>query len=230
MKKAVVVGGSSGIGLAFAIHIAGMGFHVIIIDKEPPGTPLSTADFTHFQSDLLYFDEEFFQKLASDDEICLLFISAGFGRVAPFDCIFDIEIDNLFKVNSIAIARIVRAFYHRIRNQNKFMCGVMGSFAGLVNSPLFSVYSATKAAVFRLIESINTELSVNKIENRILNISPGHLSGTKFDNENQNLDLLGNLPSEIFNHLSNRCELFIPDYEKTYKNVLIEYQKLYSTQ
>ena len=40
-----------------------------------------------------------------------------------------------------------------------FDCMVMGSIAGLVSSPMFSVYAATKAALCRFIESINIELN-----------------------------------------------------------------------
>lgn len=57
------------------------------------------------------------------------------------------------------------------KNKN-FYCAVMGSIAGLVSSPLFALYGATKAAVCSLTESLNIELEKSGSNNRILNVSP----------------------------------------------------------
>ncbi len=57
----------------------------------------------------------------------------------------------------------------------------MGSIAGLISSPLFATYGATKAAVCNGIESLNIELEMAGTENRILNVSPGSIKGTKFN-------------------------------------------------
>ena len=65
-------------------------------------------------------------------------------------------------------------------SQENFYCAVMVSIAGRLSSPLFSVYSATKAALSKFIEAINVELDVQGSKNRILEVSPGSLKGTGF--------------------------------------------------
>jgi len=100
----------------------------------------------------------------------------------------------------------------------------MGSISGLVNSPLFSVYAASKAAICRFTESINIELEVNGVNNRILNVSPGSIKGTKFNDGNNQLHLLNGLVTDIIDRLLKFEELFIPEYDEIYKDVIKSYQ------
>ena len=88
---------------------------------------------------------------------------------------------------------------------------------------MFSVYAASKAAICRFIESVNIELEVSGTNNRILNVSPGSIKGTKFNGGNNDLSLTDDLAAEITNKLFSHSELYIPDYEEVYKGVLERY-------
>lgn len=226
-KKAIVVGGSNGIGLALTNKLISLGYHVNILDICEPDTKLlcDSNEYTYISCNLLDFNEDLFERLSSDDEIEVLMITAGFGRVADFEYLHTAEIENLIKVNTIAPLKILRIFYERIRCQKSFYCGVMGSIAGMINSPMFSVYAASKAGLYRFIESVNIELEVAGFKNRILNVSPGSVKGTKFNGGQNSLEQTDSLANQIVTHLFLSDTLFIPDYETIYRGVLDRYKQ-----
>ena len=92
-----------------------------------------------------------------------------------------------------------------------------------MSSPFFAVYGATKAALKIFIESVNVELGKHGTRNRILNVSPGSIKGTSFNNGQTDLSQTSTLANEIVSHLENHDDLFIPQYEKIFKDVLSRY-------
>ena len=101
----------------------------------------------------------------------------------------------------------------------------MVSIAGFMSSPFFSVYGASKAALKIFIESVNVELEKSGTTNRILNVSPGSIKGTSFNQGKTDLQQTKQLASEIIDHLNNKDDLFIPQYEEIFKEVLNRYHK-----
>ena len=92
-----------------------------------------------------------------------------------------------------------------------------------MSSPFFSVYGATKAALKIFIESINVELEKAGSTNRILNVSPGAIKGTNFNNSGTDLEQLKELGNQILSEMEMKNDLFIPLYEKVYQEVLRRY-------
>lgn len=227
MKKAVVVGGSNGIGLSIVKNLIARGYHVCIVDRSTPDENVlpQNESFTYYPCDLLNFDTSLFEELSKDASAELLMITAGLGRVADFEYLHTSEIENMIQVNTIAGIKIIRLFYDRIKSNQNFYCGWMGSIAGLVSSPMFSVYAASKAAVCRFAESVNIELEVAGVHNRILNVSPGSIKGTKFNGGNNDLQQTKELANQIVEQMFARNTLFIPDYETVYCGVLERYQQ-----
>ncbi len=224
MNKALVIGGSNGIGLAIVIELIRKGYFVEIIDRHGPEEGvLPEGKFKHQYCNLLDLDLDLVASYAKDQELSLLMITAGFGRVADFEYFHTAEIRNMMTVNATATIQILRMFYDRIKAEDPFYCGVMGSISGLIASPSAAVYSASKAAVCRLIESVNIELEVAGTENRILNVSPASFKGSRFYGGQNQLDLLEGLAEDILTHIFNRDTLFIPQYEETFKDVLERY-------
>ena len=224
MNKAIVIGGSNGIGLATANKLIGMGYYVVILDRQAPDEGLLDKDHYSYHSlDLLDLDEDTVMEYASDQDVSLLFITAGFGRIADFEYHHIAEIKNMMTVNATATIQILRMFYDRIRSEDRFYCGVMGSISGLMTSPCASVYAASKAAICRFVESVNIELEMAGIENRILNVSPASIKGSRFYGAQNQLDVLDGLAEDILKHIFARDTLFIPQYEETFKTVLEQY-------
>ncbi len=221
MKKSLVIGGSNGIGLAIALQLAKQySVHVVILDKDEPGIQLpeqvSYRYLNLLDGDLSLLDEY--------NDIDMLVFTAGFGRVAPFETIVETEVRNQFQVNAISPIAVLRHFYPRMMQAQPFYCAVMGSIAGLVSSPLFALYSATKGAVCKAIEALNIELEMNGSENRILNVSPGSIKGTRFNGGENDLTQTSGLAAEIIEKMLARQSLFIPDYEAVFKGVIDRYQ------
>lgn len=221
MNKTLVIGGANGIGLAIAIELTkANASSVVIIDKLQPdiGLPLNVSwEYGNLLDGNLNF-------LDHHDDVDGLVFTAGYGRVAPFETIVETEIYNQFQVNAISLIDVLRHFYPRLKEKRPFYCAVMGSIAGLVSSPLFAVYSATKAAVCKAIEAINIELEMAGSPNRILNVSPGSIKGTRFNGGPNDLSQTADLASEIIKRMYARETLFIPDYDSVFKGVIERYQ------
>ena len=226
-KKAVIVGGSNGIGLAIAKNLIEKNYYVYILDICKPDRNIlkDSETYKYCYCNLLDFNEDIFLSLKEDKNISSLMLTAGFGRVADFEYLHTAEIQNLLTVNTVSIIKIIRLFYDRIKSNEDFYCGVMGSIAGWCSSPMFSVYAASKAAICRLVESVNIELKVEGYKNRILNVSPGSIKGTRFNGEDNNISLTIKLAEKIVNKLFDKQEIYIPEYKKIYKNVIDRYHK-----
>ncbi len=226
-KKAVIIGGSNGIGLAIGKQLMHKGYFVNILDVCAPDKSISkdTFDFSYHFFDMREVDEEFLKRLSEDKEIELLMITAGIGRVADFEYLHTAEIEKLMRIDAVSPIQIMRIFYDRIKSDDRFYCGIMGSIAGLVSSPMFSVYAAAKASVCRFVESVNIELEVSGSKNRILNISPGSIKGTKFNGGNNDLSATMSLANQIIDQLLDSRTLFIPEYDEIYRGVIERYNR-----
>jgi short-subunit dehydrogenase len=224
MKNALIVGGANGIGLSIATELAKRTDiqTVNIIDKAELSEEFTNPKFKCYQFDLTQSDYSIFDNF---QDIDTLMITAGFGKLALFKDVDEKHIVNSFNVNTISIMRIIKRFYKKLENDENFYCGIMVSIAGFMSSPFFSVYAATKAALKIFIESVNVELLKTGSKNQILNVSPGSLKGTSFSGGKTDLSISSPMSIEIIKHLENKDDLFIPQYDEIFKNVLERYNQ-----
>ena len=94
-----------------------------------------------------------------------------------------------------------------------------------MSSPFFSLYGATKAALKIFIESVNVELEKAGTNNRILNVSPGSIAGTSFNQGKTDLALTRPLAEEILSKMKAKEDLFIPKYDEVFREVLDRYHE-----
>lgn len=223
MRKALVVGGANGIGLSIATELANRADveKVYIVDKASLAEESANEKFEAYQFDLTQEDYSIFDKFQDVDT---LMVTAGFGRLALFKDVDENMIPLSFNVNTIPVMRIIKRFYHKLESQQDFYCGVMVSIAGFMSSPFFSIYAATKAALKVFIESVNVELLKAGSTNQILNVSPGSLKGTSFTNGKTDLSVTAPMAQAIIAEMDKKSDLFIPQYEEVFKNVLQRYQ------
>ncbi len=222
MKRALIVGGANGIGLAIATELASREEceKVYIVDKAHVSAEHDNEKFESIQFDLTQTDYSLFDKF---DDVDTLMVTAGFGHLSLFRDIEESYIVNSFNVNTIAALRVIKHFYNKLESKADFYCGVMVSIAGFMSSPFFSVYAATKAALKVFIESVNVELTKAGTTNRILNVSPGSVKGTSFNQGQTDLECTRPLAREILCHMEQKDDIFIPQYEEVFKHVLARY-------
>ena len=117
MKKAVVVGGSNGIGLAITRELIAKDYHVYIFDvREPDESILAdSSSYTYEKFNLLDFYVEPFRSIAIDNDVEILVITAGFGRCTYFDNLNIGEINNIITVNTTSTLKIIKLFYDRMK-------------------------------------------------------------------------------------------------------------------
>lgn len=216
----MVVGGANGVGAAAVKKLLSENYDkVYVVDRAEPEIKHEKTEFIRFN---LVSDDV--RELSRHTDVDTLIITAGVGRLDYFQNITETEIETSFRINSIAVVELVKAFYSKIASRDNFYCAVMSSIAGLVSSPLYSVYSATKAAVSRFLESINSELSGQGFSNRILSVCPGSIKGTKFHGAATNdFSLIMPLVDEIYDKMVEREEEFVPNFE-VYGDVIRRYK------
>lgn len=230
-RKALVTGGTKGIGLAIVLELLRQGYeHIYVsarnriderilnedeIELIRSYTTFIKCDFT--AEDLSCFDDI--------NDIDSLILCAGFGKIGMFEDLSESEISRLIMCNALAPIRLLRRYYDKISGERDFYCAVLGSITGHLASPCFSVYSAAKASLRFAIEGINAELSIKNTANRILEAAPGKVDGTSFYGKISEPERLRPLAKEIISCMFERQTIFIPDYESVYKEVLEHYNE-----
>lgn len=216
----MVVGGAGGMGAAITLELLDRGYEkVYVVDR---GEPDYTADGIEYVKFNLVSDD--IASLKKYDDIDTLIITAGIGRLDYFSTNSKVEIETTFKVNAVATTELLNLFYDKISGEEDFYCAVMSSIAGMVSSPLYALYSATKAAVSRLIESLNGELAGGNKPNRILAVAPGKINGTAFHGGKNRYDVVRPLAAEILERMYKKELLFVPNAQ-VYNKVIARYQE-----
>ena len=222
MNKILIVGGANGIGLSMAHVLAERNEtqKIYVVDKAK-----LAAEFQHEKIESVLFDltSQDYSVFNQFQDIDGLIITAGFGRLALFKDIPEEMITTYFNVNTIPVIRIIKHFYDKLLSNEDFYCGVMVSIAGFMSSPFYSLYGATKAALKIFIESVNVELEKAGTSNRILNVSPGSIAGTSFNQGKTDLNVTAALAKEIISKIEAKEDLFIPKYDEVFHEVLERY-------
>ncbi len=174
-KVAVVTGGTSGIGLATAQRFAAEGARVFItgrrqaeLDKAAASIPNATgiqADSSS-SADLKRLFETIKEKAGSID---VLYVNAGGGSMAPLGAITEEHFDDAFDRNVKGLTFTVQSALPLLNKGASVI--LTSSTAGVVGTPAFSIYSASKAAVRNLARSWILDVKERGI--RINVVSPG---------------------------------------------------------
>jgi len=150
-----VTGASQGLGLTLVKKLLDSGHRVAatsrdahtlhqavgLIDKDrflPLAVDLNNPDC---------IDDSIQQTLTTFGRIDVVVNNAGYGMAGTVEDITEQAIRNIFNVNVMATINVVKSVLPVLRNQRSGYIINVGSVAGFVGAPGWSVYSATKAAI-----------------------------------------------------------------------------------
>jgi 3-oxoacyl-[acyl-carrier protein] reductase len=172
VRRVVVTGASSGIGLACAEAFLAAGDAVV---AQCRGNRVALerlaavhgADRVMIHSCDLASEEGCAELLRAAGEIHVLVHSAGIWRHGPIRTLARDELETMFRVNTFSAYYLVREAVKSMR------CGsivLIGSTAGERGEPFYSHYAGSKAALWGLVQSLAQELAP---EIRVNLVSPG---------------------------------------------------------
>ena len=171
-KIILVTGGSSGIGKAIGEYLADKGYTVYGTSRDISKYPeskfrLLTLDVTNNDQ----INSCINQIINLEGRIDVLINNAGVGITGPLEETPEEEIHKHFKTNLYGPINMIKAVLPFMRKERNGLIINITSIAGYVGSPFRSIYSAGKAALDLISETLNMETKEFKIN--VVSIAPG---------------------------------------------------------
>lgn len=160
-RRVLVTGGASGLGAAFVAELLARGDRVLIADVQPPVDAGLVDGAERIQLDVTS-DDDWADALAWVEEawggLDVLFNNAGIAAGGRIDVIGIDEWQRVIDVNLLGVVRGCRTFVPMMKAQRSGHIVNTASLAGLVHPPAMASYTATKAGVVALSETLSYEL------------------------------------------------------------------------
>ncbi|HUC26110.1 MAG TPA: SDR family NAD(P)-dependent oxidoreductase [Streptosporangiaceae bacterium] len=185
--RAIITGGSSGIGAATARAFTARGSQVAIAGRNVPALK-HVAEVTNavcLPGDLREpgcAERTVDAAVDALGGLDIVVSNAGIGWAGPFASMNEADIDSLLDVNLRAAAHLARAAIpHLQRGRGRLV--FIGSVAGLVGVPGEAWYSATKAGLACLADALRAELRPAGVG--VTLVSPGVVDTAYFERRNE---------------------------------------------
>ena len=175
-KVVLITGGSTGLGKAIGIFLKQKGFEVYGTTRDPSRYP-DFNDFRLVALDVRNTDSisEAVQTIISEQgQIDVLVNNAGVGITGPLEEIPEDEIRNHFSVNFYGPVEVIRSVLPQMRQQGSGLIINVTSIAAYMGLPYRSIYSASKAALEIITESLRMEVKDFGI--RVANLAPAEFA------------------------------------------------------
>lgn len=179
-NKAVVTGGSSGIGKAFALALAKQGITPILVARNKEKlTAVAQEISTQFKVKPPTYSVDLsdekatldFLKEIDNEEIGMLIHSAGMENNGSFTKISEEKELQMIKLNITSTYLLTNHFAKKMSVAKSGGILLVSSMAGLMALPYFSNYAGTKSYVHNLGLSLYPELKRNNVDISVL--APG---------------------------------------------------------
>lgn len=210
-KKALIIGGTIGIGLATAKSLVDGGAAVLVTGRSEahlsaarnalPGAHVVASDVAE-PADVAALGEHVKEKLGAID---FLFLNAGIATLAPIAAVTEADFDRTLAVNFKGIFFTVQRLLPLVRDGGAIV--FTSSIADTSGTPGMAVYSASKAAVRSFAKVLAAELLPRRI--RVNVVSPGFIDtptmGTSSlsDEERESFRALGDMLTPMKRHGSS---------------------------
>lgn len=176
--KAIITGGSSGIGRDMAYYLSNMGYDLILVGRNKDKlnevknnikTKVKIYDMDLSKEDNVY---KLYNEIKNED-IDILINNAGFGLFGNFiDTSLDRELE-MINLNIIALHILTKLFLIDFVKKNKGYILNVASSAGFMAGPKLSTYYSTKNYVLKQSLAIYEELRHMNTNVKISVLCPG---------------------------------------------------------
>ncbi len=158
-RRVLVTGGASGLGAALTAAFLARGDRVLVADRVEPATLPAGADYLRLD---VTSDEDWAAALVWTDEqwggLDVLVNNAGIASGGRIDVATITEWQRVIDINLLGVVRGCRTFTPGFKAQGSGHIVNTASLAGLVHPPGMSSYTAVKAGVVALSETLSYEL------------------------------------------------------------------------
>jgi len=184
-----VTGASQGLGLFLVKKLLERGYQVAATSRNTLALnaavgSIGSGQFLPLAVDLTNpdsVDESFQQTIRAFGQIDVLVNNAGYGVTGAIEEISELDIQQVFNVNVLALIDVCKSVLPIMRSQRSGNIINIGSIAGISGAPGWSVYAATKAAVAAFSEVL--ALEVQEFGIKVTSVEPsgfrtGFLTGS----------------------------------------------------
>lgn len=177
-KKAVVIGGTIGIGLATVKMLLDGGAKILLTGRNEKNLETVKKELGNrvlaVQSDIAKIDDiDKLREIVAESfgEFDFLFVNAGVANLEPFEKVTEKEYDRIFTINTKGAFFSVQRLSPLIKNGGAIVFTT--SIANETGTSGMSVYSGTKAALRSFAQVFAAELLPRRI--RVNCVSPGFI-------------------------------------------------------
>ncbi|KAL4870028.1 very-long-chain 3-oxoacyl-CoA reductase [Aspergillus spectabilis] len=174
---AVVTGASDGLGKEFALQIARAGYNIVLVSRTASKlTTLGdeiTSKYPSVQTKILAMDfagneDQDYEKLKSlvgDLDVAILVNNVGKSHSipVPFALTPEDEIADIITINCMGTLRVTQLVVPGMIQRKRGLILTMGSFGGLLPTPLLATYSGSKAFLQQWSTALGSELQPHGI-------------------------------------------------------------------
>ena len=170
-RRALVTGGSSGIGKAVASALARRGAHVAIAARNPARLAAAQAEIASAATGGAVVHAVAMDVAARSQAaegvraaqaalggLDLLVANAGIPCAKRFEDITDAELERVMAVNFFGVVHVVRAALPALRERRDGHVAVVSSLAGLISIYGYTAYGASKFALTGFAEALRQEV------------------------------------------------------------------------
>jgi 3-oxoacyl-[acyl-carrier protein] reductase len=174
--KAIVTGGSAGIGLAIVNQLLAKDYDVVSLDVQPPGTKHPKLEHVELDLTNALATERFAEKIKNQD-VTTIIHNAGVIRPAPLAEVKLQDLNALVNLHLSAAVLLVQAALPAMKAA-KFGRVVLVSSRAVLGLPTRTSYSATKAGMLGMARTWALELAPHGITVNV--VAPGPVQTANF--------------------------------------------------
>lgn len=175
---AVVTGASDGIGKEFATQLAAKGFNLVLVSRTQSKLETLAAEledkYSGLKTKILAMDytkdkDEDYERLAElikglDVGILINNVGQSHRFPVPFLLTAREELQNIITVNCLGTLKTTQVVAPILAQRKRGLILTMGSFAGVMPTPLLATYSGSKAFLQHWSSALATELKPQGVD------------------------------------------------------------------